>query len=165
MTDQIYNRDEQGRQIHPGKRLPSAADGNGFKTLAGKIQDMGRKFGIHIMRGLPMEAAKQKLPVKGADGVTCDMICNNDSACFWLYDNYKVMNTEEGQLYYNSIFDLYAEWGVDYIKIDDISRPVHKHEIAMISKSIDQCGRPIVLSLSPGKTDINLAVSVADHSN
>ena len=164
-VDQIYNIDQFGRYIPPVNRFPSAADGNGFKSLADEIHNMGLKFGIHIMRGLPIEAAKQKLPVKGGNGITCDMICNNDSACFWLYDNYKVIDTNEGQLYYNSIFDLYAEWGVDYVKIDDISRPVHKAEIAMIRKAIDQCGRPIVLSLSPGKTDINHAEFVANHAN
>lgn len=164
-TNQIYNMDEYGRYIPPVNRFPSAANGKGFKALADKIHDMGLKFGIHIMRGLPIEAAKKKLPVKGGNGITCDQICNNDSACFWLYDNYKVITSPEGQLYYNSIFDLYAEWGVDFVKIDDLSRPVHKGEISMIRKAIDQCGRPIVLSLSPGKTDINQGEFVAEHAN
>jgi hypothetical protein len=134
-----YSLDEWGRYVPPITRFP-----NGFKSMADKIHDMGLKFGIHIMRGLPKEAAHRKLPVKGANGVTCDQISNNEMECPWLQDNYKVINNENGQLYYNSIFDLYAEWGVDFVKVDDISRPFHEDEIQMVRKAIDQCGRPIV---------------------
>ena len=155
-----YTIDEWGRYIPPATRFP-----NGFKSMADKIHDMGLKFGIHIMRGLPIEAAKRKLPVKGANGVTCDMICNNDSACTWLNDNYKVITSANGQLYYNSIFDQYAEWGVDFVKIDDISRPFHEGEVSMIRKAIDQCGRPIVLSLSPGATDLRHGPAIGNYAN
>jgi hypothetical protein len=164
-TNQIYNIDAYGRYIPAVNRFPSSAGGQGFKVLADKIHAMGLKFGIHMMRGLPIQAAKQKLPVLGGGGITCDQICNNDSACSWLYDNYKVKYSAAGQLYYNSLFDLYASWGVDFVKIDDLSRPVHTGEIDMIHKAILQCGRPIVFSLSPGKTDINYGQFVADRGN
>jgi hypothetical protein len=85
--------------------------------------------------------------------------------CAWLQDNFKVINNADGQLYYNSIFDLYAEWGIDYVKIDDISRPFHEDEIQMVRRAIDQCERPIVLSLSPGKTDLQYADIVGNYAN
>ena len=53
------------------------------------------------------------------------------------------------QEYYNSIFDLYALWEVDFIKADDMMVPPYrKGEIEMMRKAIDQSGRNIVLSLS-----------------
>jgi len=52
------------------------------------------------------------------------------------------------QEYYNSIFKLYASWGLDFVKVDDLSG--RTDEIEMVRKAIDNCGRPIVISISPG---------------
>ncbi len=165
-TNPIYVYDEYGRYTPALNRFPSAANGVGFKALADYVHSKGLKFGIHLMRGLPKIAAEKKLPVKGTDGITCDMICNNDSACTWLRDNYKVDCTKPGaQEYYNSCFDLYAQWGVDFVKIDDLSRPYHTGEIELIRKAIDQCGRPIVLSISPGETPLGEVEHVKEHAN
>ncbi len=162
----IYVYDAYGRYTPALNRFPSAADGKGFKPLAEYIHSKGLKFGIHIMRGIPKAAVREKLPIKGADGITCDMIANNDSACTWLRDNFKVDCTKPGaQQYYNSLFDMYAEWGVDFIKIDDLSRPYHTGEIAMIRHAIDQCGRPMVLSMSPGETPLNQYEHASTHAN
>lgn len=165
-TDPIYSIDEYGRYTPAENRFPSAADGVGFKWLADYVHALGLKFGIHIMRGLPKVAAEEKLPVLGTDSITCDMIASNDSACSWLTDNYKVDYSKPGaQEYYNSIFDLYAEWGVDFVKVDDISSPYHTAEIEMVRNAIDQTGRQIVLSLSPGETDVEKAEHVGNHAN
>jgi alpha-galactosidase len=68
--------------------------------------------------------------------------------------------------YYQSLLNLYASWGVDFIKVDDILSPVyHKGEIEMIRKAIDKCGRKIVLSLSPGDALMGYARHVDDHAN
>lgn len=165
-TDPIYVYDEYGRYTPALNRFPSAANGVGFKALADYVHGLGLKFGIHIMRGLPKIAAEKKLPVKGTNGITCDMIASNDSACTWLRDNYKVDYRKPGaQEYYNSIFDLYAQWGVDFVKVDDLSRPYHTAEIEMIRHAIDQCGRPIVLSISPGETPLEKMEHVKNHAN
>jgi hypothetical protein len=83
-----------------------------------------------------------------------------------LRDNYTIVASKQGaQEYYNSIFDLYAGWGVDFVKVDDLSRPYHKAEIELIRKAIDQCGRPIVLSTSPGETPVNEAAHIKRHAN
>lgn len=95
-TNPIYVYDEYGRYTPALNRFPSAANGVGFKALADYVHEKGLKFGIHLMRGLPKVAAQKKLPVKGTEGITCDMICNNDSACTWLRDNYKVDCTKPG---------------------------------------------------------------------
>ena len=54
------------------------------------------------------------------------------------------------QEYYDSIFELYAQWGVDYVKVDDISFPYHGGEIELVHNAIEHSGRDIVLSLSCG---------------
>lgn len=166
-TDPIYSLDGFGRYIPAENRFPSAAGGAGFRPLADYVHSLGLKFGIHIMRGVPVKAVEGKMPVKGAEGITADMICAERDRCAWLRDNYTIDSTKAGaQQYYNSIFELYASWGIDYIKIDDISAPVyHGDEIEMIRKAIDATGRPIVLSTSPGETPLEAANHVDSHTN
>ncbi len=166
-TDPRYVLDEWGRYMPAVNRFPSAAGEAGFKHIADYIHAKGLKFGIHIMRGIPKVAVEQKLPVKGTDGITADMISSPEGQCAWLKDNYTVVADLPGaQEYYNSIFDLYASWGVDFVKVDDLSAPeYHYKEVELIRNAIDQCGRPMVLSTSPGDTPIESAGHVAAHAN
>ncbi len=149
--------DEYGRLLPCPEKFPSAVDGKGFKPLADRIHDLGLKFGIHIMRGIPRSAAEQHLPILGTD-VTADMAADPSSICGWNPDMYGLRDCEAGQAYYDSILRLYAAWGVDYIKCDDICNTnlyrerqySARHEVEMLAKAIQNCGRPMVLSLSPG---------------
>lgn len=166
-TDPIYVLDEYGRYQPATNKFPSAKDGQGFKPLADYIHSKGLKFGIHIMRGIPVEAVNKKLPVKGTEGITADQIYSPEEQCKWLTDNYTIVADQPGaQEYYNSIMDLYASWGVDFIKIDDLSAPIyHEEEIDLIRNAIDQTGRKIVLSTSPGETPVAAAKHVDSHAN
>jgi hypothetical protein len=76
-----------------------------------------------------------------------------------------VAGRDGAQEYYNSIFALYASWGVDFIKVDDISVPYHGTEIEMVRKAIDNTGLKIVFSTSPGETPIENAEHVKTHAN
>ncbi len=145
--------DEYGRLLPDQNKFPSAHDGNGFKALADYVHSKGLKFGIHIMRGIPRQAVWAKTPIKGAPGIDASMIADTTSTCNWLNSMYGVDMTKPGaQEYYNSLFELYASWGVDFVKADDISgsgkTPYYAKEVEAIRKAIDNCGRPMVLSLS-----------------
>ncbi len=165
-TDPRYVIDEYGRYQPAVNRFPTAADGKGFKELADYVHGKGLKFGIHIMRGIPKVAVENKLPILGTDGITADQIYSTELQCPWLKDNYTIVADKPGaQEYYNSIMNMYAGWGVDFIKIDDLSRPYHQGEIELIRNAIDNCGRPIVLSTSPGATPITAANHVKEHAN
>ncbi|MGY0034704.1 NPCBM/NEW2 domain-containing protein [Pedobacter sp. NJ-S-72] len=160
--------DEYGR-LTPGlKKFPSAADGKGFKPLADYVHSKGLKFGIHIMRGIPRQAVEKNTPVFGTN-VKAQDIAIKSSICGWNPDMYGVnANSPEGQAYYNSIVQMYADWGVDFIKCDDISRPyddVQKAEIEALRKAIDKTGRRILLSLSPGATPVKMGEHVMNHAN
>lgn len=163
----VYNVDAYGRYQPAENRFPSSAEGKGFKELADYVHGLGLKFGIHIMRGIPKQAVVRKTPIKGTDDITADMVANQVDTCKWLWDNLTVDATKPGaQEYYNSIFNMYADWGVDFIKIDDLSAPVyHADEIELIRKAIDNCGRAILLSTSPGDTPVSAAPHVSTHAN
>jgi hypothetical protein len=158
--------DEWGRLLpHPGK-FPSAFGGRGFKPLADYIHSLGLQFGIHVMRGIPRQAVWAKTPVKGTRGITADKIADTASVCPWMNHMYGLNMVKPGaQEYLNSLVDLYVSWGVDFIKVDDIARPYSAAEIEGYKKAIDQCGRPVVLSLSPGATPVAKADQVKTFSN
>lgn len=164
-TNPDYVLDEYGRFQPAVNRFPSAAGGKGFKPLADYIHKKGLKFGIHIMRGIPVEAVKRNLPIMGSKATAKD-IYSTELQCQWLRDMYTVVAGRDGaQEYYNSLFKLYASWGVDFIKVDDLSRPYHTGEVEMIRKAIALTGRKIVLSTSPGETPIASASHVQAHAN
>jgi alpha-galactosidase len=165
--DAPLTMDGFGRLLPAPNRFPSAADGAGFKPLADYVHGLGLKFGLHLMRGIPRQAVARNLPVKGA-GAHAATIANVDSTCPWNPDMYGVDMAKPGaQAYYDSVFALIASWGVDYVKVDDISRPYHEHEaeIEAIRRAIDRTGRPIVLSLSPGEAALSAADHVMAHAN
>lgn len=143
--------DKYGRVLPALDRFKTASKGVGFKYIGDYIHDKGLKFGIHIMRGVPRQAVAAKTPILGTKFTAADIAEPNDT-CPWLDHMYGIDMSKPGaQEYYNSLFDLYASWGVDFVKVDDILGPTfHEEEIAGIRKAIEQCGRPMVLSLSPG---------------
>lgn len=167
--------DEFSRQIPAENRFPSSAGGLGFKPLADYIHSLGLKFGIHIMRGIPRFAAHEHLPIKTHDGtkITADMIANPYSISRWNPDMYGVKGCSYGQDYYDSCFELYAQWGVDFVKVDDICNtnmyPQNPYsaekEIEMIANAIENCGRQMVLSLSPGPAVIEKAHHYKNFAN
>ena len=151
--------DEYGRQLPAVNRFPSAADGKGFTQLGNKIHDLGLMFGVHLMRGIPREAVARNLPVKGTEYTARD-IADTRSICAWNTDMYGVNPEHEGaQGYYNSVFELFAEWGVDYVKVDDIAwnfmedNHYPAREAELIHRAIRNSGRRMTLSLSPGPAD------------
>ncbi len=160
-----YNSDPQpamdayGRLLPAPNRFPSSAKGRGFAPLAAAVHKLGLKFGIHLMRGIPRLAVKRNLPVLGTN-VRAQDIADTSSTCPWNPDMYGVdMRKPGAQAYYDSVFRLYASWGVDFVKMDDMSRPYDSHapEIEAAHRAIVASGRAMILSLSPGETPVHRA--------
>ncbi len=161
--------DEYSRLVPDEGRFPSAAGGQGFKPLADYVHSLGLKFGIHIMRGIPRQAVHADTPILGTTA-TARSIAHTNSICPWNTDMYGVDASKEGaQQYYNSLFELYASWGVDFVKVDDIAASrlygIHLPEIELIRKAIDRTGRPMTLSLSPGPAPVEHASELQEFAN
>lgn len=166
--------DEYSRLIPAENRFPSSKNGAGFKSIADKIHEMGLKFGIHIMRGIPRQAVHQNTKILGSNK-TARQIAHHFSVCPWNTDMYGVDARQDGaQKYYDSLFSLYASWGVDFVKVDDICVTEFRKwdnpysasaEVEMIRKAIDKTGREIVLSLSPGPAEKSVAKHLCENAN
>jgi alpha-galactosidase len=144
--------DEYSRVIPAPNRFPSSAGGKGFKPLADYIHNLGLKFGIHIMRGIPRQAVRANSAILGTDYRAAE-VADQASVCRWNAGMFGLdMRKPGAQAYYDSLIALYASWEVDFIKTDDINWPYYTDEISAIAHSIKKSGRPIVLSLSPGNS-------------
>jgi hypothetical protein len=154
--------DEYGRLLPAANRFPAAGGGAGFTNLAAYVHAKGLKFGIHIMRGIPRQAVEQNLPILGTSYRATD-IADRANVCEWNSDMYGVDMSKPGaQAYYDSIVALYASWGVDFIKADDMSRPydLRAPEVQALSSAIRKSGASIVLSLSPGPAPLDEAADL-----
>jgi len=157
--------DENGRLLPAPNRFGSSAGGKGFGPLADYVHSAGLKFGLHLMRGIPRQAVAMNTLILGTSFHAADIADEND-ICQWNPDMWGVDMSKPGaQEYYDSVFQQFAGWGVDFVKVDDLSRPYHAAEIEAIRKAIDRCGRPMVLSTSPGATPLADADHIASHAN
>ena len=148
-----YALDEYGRLLPDPVKFPSSAGGKGFKPLADYVHSLGLKFGVHLLRGIPWESAEKNLPIKGTTFNTLS-ISLPLMGCEWYDGFYGVDMTKPGaQEYYNSVFELFAEWGIDFVKVDDM---VNIPELEGISKASRNCSRDIVLSVVPGDIPVDI---------
>jgi alpha-galactosidase len=164
VPERKYLWNKNGLLVPAQDRFPSSAHGEGFKPIADWVHQQGLKFGIHILRGIPRQVVDANLPIAGT-GYTASEAADVSSPCPWDQGNWGVKNNPAGQAYYDSMMRLYASWGVDFIKVDCISdHPYRPTEIRQIAAAIKKTGRPIVLSLSPGPTNLNHAAEVAKYA-
>ncbi len=164
-TKPNYTMDEYGRLLPDPVKYPSSINGSGFKPLADHIHSLGLKFGIHLLRGIPWQAADNNITIKGTS-VGAASFAQPENGCVW-YDGFYGMDMSKpgAQEYYNSVFELFAEWGIDFVKADDMI----ESELIGMSKAMRNSGRPMVLSVVPDdvsqdvlKENVHMARTGAD---
>ncbi len=180
----VYAIDEHGRYVPVEARFPSAGvagakvaeasapgmlparvEETSFAALGAWVHAQGLKFGIHIVRGIPRASVDRNLPVADSSFHAEDAADKSD-VCPWDPTNWGVQDNAAGQAWYDSLLKQYAAWGVDYLKVDCISdHPYKVTDIRQIRRAIDKTGRPMVLSLSPGPTQLAHAEEVGQLAN
>lgn len=121
---------------------------NGFKPLVEFARAHGVKIGLHLMRGIPRKAYEANTPIKGTKFSARD-IADVEDTCAWCDYMYGIdMNKPGAQAYLDSVLEQFAQWGVEFVKVDDVShRP---GEVAGYVQAVENASGPICLSLSPG---------------
>jgi hypothetical protein len=160
-----YAVDGNGRFIPVAARFPSAIErgaNTGFAQLGKWVHAKGLRFGIHIIRGIPRESVKRNLPIDGSAFTATDAADQND-ACPWDPTSWGIKDNAAGQAWYDSLLRQYASWSVDFVKVDCIAdHPYKAAEIRQIHRAIERSGRDMVLSLSPGPTQLAHQAEVAE---
>jgi alpha-galactosidase len=164
-NDAQFSLDGFGRYTPAINTIPSAAQDAGFAPLADYVHSLGLKFGLHILRGIPKEAVTKNLPIQGSSFHAQDA-ADTTATCPWNPFNYGLDTTKPAaQAYYDSLARQFAQWHVDFVKVDCIaSRPYKGDEIRLLSQALRKTGRPIVLSLSPGPAPIEKAEEMAKYA-
>jgi alpha-galactosidase len=148
-----------------GAKLAATIEETSFVALGEWVHSQGLKFGIHIVRGIPRASVERNLPIDGSGFHATDVADQND-ACPWDPTNWGVKNNAAGQAWYDSLLRQYAAWGVDLLKVDCIAdHPYKVDEIRMIRRAIYRSKRPMVLSISPGPTNLSHATEVRGLAN
>ncbi|WP_240647295.1 X2-like carbohydrate binding domain-containing protein [Paenibacillus nanensis] len=106
-----------------GRPIPSTTlFPDGLQDVIDYVHANGQKFGLYGIPGLSPEAYEQDLPIYNAPG--CSMKDIGDptrGSDYWGF-GYKIdFSNDCAQKYINSIADLYAEWGVDFLKFDSVT--------------------------------------------
>lgn len=163
-TDAPISYDEDGVQQPALARFPSAAEGAGFAPLAARVHELGLRFGLHLMRGIPRRVVAADLPVRDEAGTvvaTTAEIADPASTCSWNSDNVGLDLTHPGaQVWLDRQIDRIVGWGVDFLKVDDMLAPYHADAIEALHRAVTRAeerhGHQVLVSLSPG-TDLSLA--------
>lgn len=164
-TNATFPVDQYGRLIPAVNRWPSSAGGKGFKLVADKVHAMGLKFGLHIWRGLPRAAVEANTPIMNSDSRSADIAVKTE--VFYWYPFFYGMrfDTGAGQAYYDSLFEQFAQWGVDFVKVDHIIDDYSPEYIHAIHKAIAKCGRPMIFSASAGPLSTDEANDISTNAN
>lgn len=146
-----------------GRPIPNPATFPDIKALIDHIHANGQKAGIYWIPGIEQPAVDGNFPILGTPYHTQDIVVeplapgNAFAAPAPAPYHDKIDFTKPGaQAYINSVVDLFASWGVDFIKLDGVTPGSdvdnlsidNRPDVEAWSKAIAQSGRPMWLTVS-----------------
>jgi alpha-galactosidase len=145
------NSDPYGRTLWNTAAFPH------FLEMIQHIHANGQKIGIYLLPGIGTSTVSANLPILGTQYHAQDIVQYPLTIGNGFGYGYKIDFTKPGaQEYINSIIDLYASWGIDYIKLDSVTPGSYNDnlninnipDVQAMSKAIAQSARPIWLTIS-----------------
>ena len=133
--------DETGRYQPAADRFPSSAGGKGLKPLADTLHGMGLLLGVYEDAGISIyfnNTGERYIPV--------------GEQCVWPGNSYFLdWRNDTAQRWLDTKVQQWADWGVDYVKIDCVGSIASWQNVFMYSTAIARSSRPdMLLSISPG---------------
>lgn len=146
-----YTFDSYGRPVGNLTRFP-----NGMAAVADHIHRNGQLAGIYWEEGVAPQVYAANTPILGTNYTVQQIVAQPLVTEFNGF--YVIDFTKPGaQEYENSIINLFAEWGYDYLKMDGVRTAENRGGTAFIddrpdvqafSLAVRQSGRPMYLNLS-----------------
>ena len=145
------DNDQYGRTLWSPTEFPT------FLEMIKHIHANGQKVGIYMNPGISTSVVAANLPILGTQYHAQDIIVNPATIANAFGGGDKIDYTKPGaQEYINSVIDLYASWGIDFIKLDAVTPGSYNDnlninnipDVQAMSKAIAQSGRPIWFTLS-----------------
>jgi alpha-galactosidase len=128
-----------------------------FLDMIQHIHANGQKVGIYLLPGIGTTTVSQNEPIYGTQYHAQDIVAQPLTIGNGFGYGYKIDFTKPGaQEYISSIVNLYASWGIDFIKMDSVTPGSYNDnlninnipDVQAYSKAIAQSGRPIWLTIS-----------------
>src|SRR6202167_2068162 len=153
----------QGSFDANGRPIPNSTTFPDIKALIDHIHRNGQKAGIYWIPGIEQPAVDGNYPILGTSYHTQDIVviplAQGNAFAGPLPNPYhdKIDFTKPGaQEYINSVVDLFASWGIDFIKLDAVTPGSYvdnlsidnRPDVQAWSQAIAQSGRPIWLTVS-----------------
>ncbi len=153
----------QGSFDANGRPIPNPTTFPDMKALVDHIHANGQKAGMYWIPGIEQPAVDGNYPILGTSYHTQDIVvmplAKGNAFAGPLPNPYhdKIDFTKPGaQQYINSVVDLFASWGIDFIKLDGVTPGScvndlsidNRPDVKAWSKAIAQSGRPIWLTIS-----------------
>jgi hypothetical protein len=158
--------DSYGRWMTNSSRFPADGDTNGIKVVADYIHGLGMKFGIYVTPGISKQAVSRNTAIRGTPYTAAQIaepsVAERNYNCKGMVGiNYGKPGAQE---YTNSWVDMFAAWGVDYIKLDGTQNS-NAADVKAWSQAIQQSGRPMVLDVTPGHFTQTIAPTLMKYAN
>jgi alpha-galactosidase len=140
-----------------GRTLWNTTEFPHFLEMIQHIHANGQKVGIYLLPGIGTSIVSANLPIYGTQYHAQDIVAMPLTIGNGFGYGYKIDFTKPGaQEYINSIVNLYASWGIDFIKMDSVTPGSYNDnlninnipDVQAMSKAIQQSGRAIWLTLS-----------------
>ncbi|HEX4807595.1 MAG TPA: CBM35 domain-containing protein [Bryobacteraceae bacterium] len=146
-----------------GRPIPNPTTFPSISTLIEHIHANGQKAGIYWIPGVEQPAVDANYPILGTPYHIQDILVvpHVPGNAFSVgqnppYHNKIDFSKPGAQEYVNSVVNLFASWGIDFIKLDgvtpgsDVDNPTidNRADVEAWSKAIAQSGRPIWLTIS-----------------
>jgi alpha-galactosidase len=159
--------DEYGRPTPSTTVFP-----DGIQDVIDHVHNNGQRFGLYGIPGISESLVAADLPIHGAPGCTTSGLALEPRQLIdaWDFGVRIDFSNPCAQKYIDSIADLYASWGVDFLKFDsvtpgsgfnDLSRDA-RDEVAAWSQALEPHGIWLELSWA---LDIRYADFWREHAN
>jgi hypothetical protein len=141
--------DQYGRWQTDATKFPAGKNGeNGIAVVADYVHKLGLKFGIYVTPGISKQAVAQNTPIEGTAYHADDIATTTGESNYNCGGMVGIDYSKPGaQAFINSWADEFAQWGVDYVKIDGVGTK-DVPDVKAWSDALNDSGRPIHLELS-----------------
>ena len=160
------NVDAYGRWTTDASIFPPEGNNDGIKVVADYNHSLGMKFGIYVTPGISKQAVSQNTKIKGTSYTAAQIaepsVKEENYNCKGMV---RIDYSKPGaQEYTNSWVEMFATWGVDYIKLDGMTDS-NAADVKAWSNAIRQSGRPMVLDITQGSYTKALAPTLMKYAN
>lgn len=158
--------DANGLWVTDATRFPAHGRTNGIHAVADYVHSLGMQFGIYVTPGISKRAVARNTRIKGSPYRARDIADPSTSELNYNCEGMVRIDFSKpgAQAYIDSWADLFASWGVDFIKLDGVSN-ANVPDVRAWSRAIRQSGRTMLLDVTRGPFTVAIAPTLTRYAD